>query len=293
MKKVLKWVGIVIGAIVAIFLIALGVIYYLSNQDLNARHDIEPVALEIPEPDSAMLALGEHLANVRACTGCHGSNLGGGVMIDNFAMGTIASSNLTSGEGGIGGTYTDEDWVRAVRHAVAPDGRPLKIMPSQEFIHLGREDLVALLAYIKQVPPVDWTPPEPRVGPMARALYVLTPGFPLLEHSKIDNSLPLRDAPTPEVSPEYGEYMAVSCYGCHGTDLAGQPSGPPGTPPSRNLTILQDWTEEQFLRAVREGIRPSGDTLHAFMPRWVSATDTEVAAVYTYLQSLEPIEKGQ
>ena len=291
MKKVLKWVGIFLGGVIALFLIALGIIYYLSNQDLNARHDIEPVALEIPEPDSAMLALGEHLAGVRACTGCHGANLGGEVMIDNFAMGTIASSNLTSGEGGIADTYTDEDWVRAVRHAVAPDGRPLKIMPSQEFIHLGRQDLAALLAYVKQVPPVDWTAPEARVGPMARALYVLTPGFPLLEHSKIDNSLPLKDAPTPEVSPEYGEYMAVSCYGCHGTDLAGQPSGPPGTPPSRNLTILQDWTEEQFLRAVREGIRPSGDTLHTFMPRWVAATDTEVAAIYAYFQTLEPIEK--
>ena len=148
-----------------------------------------------------------------------------------------------------------------------------------------------MLAYVKQVPPVDWTPPESRVGPMARALYVLTPGFPLLEHSKIDNSLPLLDAPTPEVSPEYGRYMAVSCYGCHGTDLAGATAGPPGTPPSRNLTKLQNWSEDEFIRAVREGIRPNGDTLHTFMPRWVSATDTEVAAVFVYLQTLEPIEK--
>lgn len=291
MKKVLKWFAILLGGIVAILLIALGVIYYLSDQDLNATHDVDPVALEIPEPDSAMLALGEHLASVRACTGCHGPNLGGEVMIDNFAMGTIASSNLTSGEGGIGDTYTDEDWVRAVRHAVRPDGRPLKIMPSQEFIHLGRQDLVALLAYIKQVPPVDWTPPEARVGPMARALYVLTPGFPLLEHSKIDNSIPLTDAPTPEVSVAYGKYMAVSCYGCHGSDLAGAAAGPPGTPPSRNLTKLQSWNEEQFIRAVRQGIRPTGDTLHTFMPRWTAATDTEVAAIFMYLQSLEPIEK--
>jgi len=56
MKKVLKWVGIFLGGVIALFLIALGVIYYLSNRDLNARHDIEPVALEIPEPDSALLA---------------------------------------------------------------------------------------------------------------------------------------------------------------------------------------------------------------------------------------------
>jgi mono/diheme cytochrome c family protein len=279
-----------LGSIVALILITLGVIYYLSNQDLNTHYAIDPVALDIPEPDSATLAHGEHVARVRGCMGCHGDNLGGEVMSDDFAIGHISSSNLTSGAGGIGSTYSDEDWIRAVRHAVAPDGRPLKIMPSHEFIELGRQDLAAMIAYIKQVPPVDWAPAEDRVGPMARALYVLTPGFPLLEHSKIDHSLPLRDAPTPAATAEYGQYMVVSCYGCHGTDLVGASAGPPDTPRSGNLTKLQSWSEDEFVRAVREGIRPNGDTLHAFMPRWTSATDTELAAVYLYLQSLEPID---
>jgi len=291
MKKILKWLTIVLGSIIALLLIGLGVIYYLSNQELNTHYDIEPVALEIPTPDSAMLARGEHIANTRGCLSCHGENLAGEVMVDNFPLGTISSSNLTSGAGGIGGVYTDADWIRAVRHAVRPDGKPLKIMPSQEFIHLGREDLIALLAYVKQVPPVDWTPPEVRIGPLARALYILTPGFPLLEQRKIDHSTPLPEVPVAEVSVEYGKYMALSCHGCHGADLAGGPAGPPGTPPARNLTKLHDWTQEQFFHAVRDGVRPNGDTLHTFMPRLSATTDMEVAAIFTYLQTLEPIDK--
>lgn len=291
MKTVFRWLAILLGSLLAVILIGLGVIYFLSDRALNADYDIEPAALVIPEADSVIIADGERLVNVRSCTGCHGAALSGEVMIDEFPMGRISASNLTSGEGGIAGRYTDDDWVRAIRHAVGPDGKPLMVMPSMEFVHLGRDDLATIISYIKQLPPVDWTPPENSVGPLARALYILTPGFPLLETDRIDHSLGLKDAPSMGVTPEYGEYMAVSCIGCHGEDYAGKPSGPPGVPPSANLTALKDWSEEDFFRAVRDGVRPTGDTLHTFMPRWTAVTDTELAAVWSFLGTLEPVSK--
>ena len=64
-------------------------------------------------------------------------------------IGTLRAPNLTPG--GVGGTYTDTDWIRALRHGVAPDGTPLVFMPSWEYYYLSKEDLGALIAYLKQL----------------------------------------------------------------------------------------------------------------------------------------------
>lgn len=288
MKKILKWTGIVLGSLVVLVLMALAVVYVITNGRMNEAYEVDPVALTLPPPDSALIARGAHLADIRACTGCHGENLAGDIMVDDPALGRISAANLTSGKGGIAASYSDEDWVRSIRHGVGTDGKPLLIMPVEEFIHIGREDLAALLAYIKQVPPVDNELPEQKLGPIARVI-MLSGG--LLQAEEVDHAMPLPETPTPGVTVEYGEYLATTCLGCHGEDYTGGPvAGPPGTPPARNLTTLKDWTEAEFFNATKDGIRPTGDTLHAFMPRWTSMTDDEVQAIWVYLQSLDPVD---
>ena len=47
------------------------------------------------------------------------------------AFGTLAAPNLTRGAGGLGSTFTDTDWVRAIRHGIHRDGTSLLIMPSE------------------------------------------------------------------------------------------------------------------------------------------------------------------
>ncbi|MBT8399632.1 MAG: cytochrome c, partial [Rhodothermia bacterium] len=285
--KILKWFGILVVTILILVVIMGVVIYVSSTADINERYNIDPVSLELPLADSSIVDLGHHVARTR-CIGCHGENLGGRVMVDDKAFGLISASNLTKGEGGIGGTYSIEDWVRAIRHAVGPDGKPLLVMPAVEFIHLGREDLEAVIAYVSQVPPVDWTPPKQKIGPMARALHFFVDDFPMINAAKVDHSLPLSEVPDRAPTAEFGEYLSRGCTGCHGPQLTGAASGPPDTPPSANLTLLQNWTEDDFVRAVREGVRSSGDTLHTFMPRLTSFTDVEVAALWAYLSQLEP-----
>ncbi|MDX1429728.1 MAG: c-type cytochrome [Rhodothermales bacterium] len=289
MKKILKWIGILLAAIVTLLVIMGVVVYISSSSDLNRRYDIQPVAIDIPAADSAALSVGEHVARTR-CTGCHGDNLGGRVMVDDRAFGRISSSNLTRGEGGIGNEYSDEDWIRAIRHAVGPDGSPLLVMPAQELIHLGREDLAAVIAYIKQVPAADWSPPEQKIGPMARAMHFFVEDFPMLGAATVDHSTTLTEVPPRGPTAEYGRYLSSTCIGCHGPDLTGAANGPPGTPPSANLTRLQAWSGDDFVRGVREGIRPTGDTLHAMMPRFQSFTDDEIGALWAYLSSMEPAD---
>ena len=238
MKKVLKWASILIGSLFGILLVALGIVYFLSNQDLDSRYEIEPVAVSIPEPDSTMIERGRHVSEIRGCTGCHGENLAGEVMIDDGGFGRISAANITSGTGSAITNYTDRDWVRTLRHGVAPDGRPLLVMPANEFVHLGREDLIAVIAYVKQVPPIDNELPEQKIGPIARVLHLMNEDFPLLNVDKVDHSMPLPETPASGVYPEFGRYIAIACQGCHGSDLASPVPGPPDAPPPVSYTPL-------------------------------------------------------
>jgi hypothetical protein len=64
----------------------------------------------------------------------------------------------------------ERDWVRAIRHGVGPDGRPLVFMPSHEFYPIGDDDLSAMITYMESVPAVDRVNPANRIGPLAALL---------------------------------------------------------------------------------------------------------------------------
>ncbi len=58
-------------------------------------------------------------------------------------------------------------------------------------------------------------------------------------------------------------------------------------------TALGTWTEVDFARAIRQGLRPDGSAISTDMP-WESFrlyTDEEVHAIWTYLQTVDPIAK--
>jgi len=62
---------------------------------------------------------GKHLVGARyVCVECHGQDFGGGVMVEDDAIGTLYGPNLTSGKGSKVLSYRIEDWDRIVRHGV-------------------------------------------------------------------------------------------------------------------------------------------------------------------------------
>ncbi len=295
-KRIFRGLGIALGALVGLLVLAVAVVYGVSSSRLSKQYEVqpEPVALS---SDSAVVARGRHLAEARlGCADCHAPDLGGRVMIESPAFGRIVAPNLTRGEGGIGGRYTDADWVRATRHGVAADGRALVIMPSPEFHRLSREDLVAVLSYARQVAPVDRTLPTSKFGPIARAMVTFS--AEAVPARALDHDSPFPAAPVEEVSADYGRYLAGTggCLGCHGPDLAGAPSHEPGGVPAANLTPagrIGQWSETDFLRAMREGKRPDGSAIDPAMP-WQAMgrmTDVELQAIFAYLRSLPPVEK--
>ena len=194
MKKVFKWIGL---SVLGLLVLLLGSVYALSGLAFNKEYKIRVEKVAIPT-DSASILRGKHLVEaVAKCVDCHKEDMAGGMVIDAMPMlGRVAATNLTRGKGGVGSTYTDDDWVRAIRHGVRPDGSPLMVMPSQEFWHQDDDELGAIIAYIKSLPPVDRTVPERTVGPMARFLY-LADQIPLVPAEKIDHDAPRPAAPPP------------------------------------------------------------------------------------------------
>ncbi|HET6566675.1 MAG TPA: c-type cytochrome [Rhodothermales bacterium] len=295
MRKAFKWVGIVLGGIIVLLMIAVAAVYLITNSRFHEKYNVQVADLTI-SADSASIARGHHVATVRGCVDCHGENLAGKPFMEDPAIGYLYAANLTTGKGGVGGNMSDADWVRAIRHGVRPDGTPLLWMPSQEFNGLSNQDLSDLIAYLESVPPVDHTQPANSVGPLGRTLY-LAGILPLLPVELIDHSAKQVEAVTPGPTAEYGEYLAATCAGCHGEHFSGgkMPGAPPSMPIPLNITPdketgIGNWTEADFSRALRDGKRPDGTQLDPFMPYRVfkHMSDDEVQALWAFLQTLPP-----
>lgn len=298
MKKVFKWIGIVLGSLIGLILVAGLILFLIGNARLNKVYTFEPTNLTLPT-DAASIEYGKHRAE-SLCQGCHGPDLSG---VEGWfsapPLGMIDSANLTSGEGGAGREFTsDEDWVRAIRHGIDPQGKPLFMPAVASTSRLSDEDLASIIAYVKSVPPVDHKVQERYFTPLARIL--LAAGMlGKLPVEEVSHDIHV-SAPERGVSAEYGEYLVDTndCRLCHGPNLNGGPFPDPTiTKISPNLTPggeLGFWTEEDFMNTIRTGKTPSGYELDPnFMPwkDYGQFYDDELKAVFMYLQSLPKLEQ--
>jgi mono/diheme cytochrome c family protein len=293
MSRVFKWIGLGGAIFFSLLAVLLTVVYAKGTMDINSSFSVEPKQIAVPT-DAAAIARGNHLAHaVSACVGCHGDNLGGNTMIHDEMIGLVEAPNLTTGHGGVGGTYTDADFVRAIRHGVGKDGRGLLIMPSKAFSSLSDEDLGAVIAYVRSVPPVDNETEPIHIKPFGRLLAAMGAFGDVVSAKVIDHDAQRPVSVAAAVTPQYGGYLVdvADCHACHGADLSGGQSGEPGAPPAPDLTPggeLQDWTEADFITALRTGVAPGGRQLSDYMPwkEYGKMTDNELKAVWAYLRSL-------
>lgn len=298
MRKVLRVLGFLLAGLALVVVALAAYIYVASSMRLNRTYAVEVQPLAI-NTDVDTIERGKHLATaITKCAECHGENLGGAVFLD-IPPGRIVASNITSGRNGVAAQMTDEDWVRAIRYGIDTNGHALLVMPTEEFHVMDDADLAAVIAYMKSVPPVDSDLPPTEMRFLGRALMAFGQLNMLgTEHISLTPPPP---APPAGVTIEYGRYLANigGCVGCHGPGLSGGrvPGTPPELPPASNLTPsgqLQVWSEEDFFRAMREGMRPGDIPIHPFMP-WKATrlmTDDEIRATLAYLRSVPPKESG-
>lgn len=297
MKKIFKWIGIVLGSLVGLILVVGVVLYLMGSARLNKTYDFPASNIVIPT-DAASIEYGKHRVE-SLCAGCHGSDLSGIVnWFEAGPLGTIDSANLTAGAGGIGQEFSaDEDYVRAIRHGIDPEGKPIFMPAVVSTAHLSDQDLGSIIAYLKTVPPVDHKTNGQNFKPLAKILLVLGV-LPQLPVEVVSHEIHVT-APERGATVEYGEYLVNinDCRVCHGPNLNGGPFPDPTiTLISPNITPggeLGFWTEEDFVNTIRTGTTPSGHQLSEHMP-WKDYRlfyDDEFTAIWLYLQSLPKLEQ--
>lgn len=298
--KFYKWLlfivaGIIIGLSVLLTMAYL-VTEYQRNQVYTPHHG--PISYDLS--DEEMLLRGKHIATIRQCVDCHGEGLAGKITYEDAITGLVVSTNLTTGEGGVGDLYSDEALIGAIRSGLDHRGKPTAFMPSDEYTRLDRDDISALIAYIRNLDPVDNVLPKSRIGLLARVGHLLLPSVELFNARTIDHTQPIPEPVADRTPLEMGDYLAIACSGCHGAGFSGGRilGVPPEWPEASNLTpagSIGSWDLDDFVKAMRTGTLPNGHNMNSeYMPWNVYQymTDEELNGLFIYLQSLPPKETG-
>ena len=299
MKKVFKWIGIVLGSLIGLILVAALGLYIKGNSQLSKTYDFPPSGIIAPT-DAASIERGRHKVET-LCTGCHSADLGGVVGWTSVGpLASIDSANLTSGDGGIGQEFvTDEDYVRAIRHGIGTDGKPIYMPAVAAFQYFSDEDLGAIIAYLKSVPPVDRKTNGSQFTVLGKVIFAtgMFGELPVETAGHQNNVV----APVAGITIEYGEYLVKTgdCRACHGQELAGGAYPDPSvTQIVPNLTMggeLATWSEADFLKAMQTGVTPSGHQLDPDLMPWQETSllsSEELQAIWLFLQSLPKLPQA-
>ena len=180
----LRWGARLLAGALSLVLITAGVVYGISERRIRDRFTVPDHAIAVLD-DAAAVARGRHLAVTRGCVECHGTNLGGRVMLEDPAhveaeptarYGAYLAAGCTGchGPGDSGGKipgtppdwkpaanitpagighYTEADFIRALREGRRPNGAPIdSLMPWRLTREMTDVELRALYAYLRTVP---------------------------------------------------------------------------------------------------------------------------------------------
>ncbi|MEL6615699.1 MAG: c-type cytochrome [Bacteroidota bacterium] len=283
MSNTTKRIGIALGGLVTLVLVAGVGLYVVGSGKIAAAHSVAVSPLAVPA-DSASIARGAHLAQIYGCTDCHGSDLSG-LEMENAPPFRLVASNLTPA--GRGAEYTTAaDWDRAIRHGVRPDGTALFAMPSGAYNKVADTEAVALIAYLQTLPPVENDLRGVEWKPMGRLLAA----GPIDLASMVYTSAPPKQAPAPDSTVAYGEYVAKGmCAYCHGENLEGQIIEGPEEVLAPDLRASGAWTADQFHRTLTTGVKPDGTEMDPLVMPWTTTaamTLAEREGVRRYLAQL-------
>ena len=310
MKKFLTGLLFLVLAIVVL----IGCFVAYIQIDGIPKYETEKVDLKV-EITPERVAMGSKIAAMQ-CVQCHrGSDnkLSGRVLGEvPTDFGEIHSANITnSKEHGIG-KWTDGEIYYLLRTGCRPDGQYIPVyMP--KFPNMSEYDIQSVIAWLRSE--------QPEVQASEIASVPSKPSFlvKFLSHvafKKIPlNQKPIAEPDTTNLSA-YGRYLVAGrydCYPCHSADFktlnmefpektGGYCGGGntmltmEGKPIfTANITVddetgIGTWTEEDFVKALHEGVNKEGKALRFPMLRYNNLTNQEVKAIFTYLRSVPVIK---
>lgn len=283
------------------------------------------LALAAPAPPAAAdVAHGAYLVEtILACGNCHtpkdGSgnpirdrNLSGGLAFDTPAFAATAPNITPDRETGIG-DWSDAEIRRALVEGIRPEHVPLAgvplaaVMPIAFYKALRPEDLDAIVAYLRSVPPIRNRVPEP--------IYRQQPTHAVYP-----------DAERPYVTAdmgnpvERGRYLATigHCMECHSPMVAGRvdyqhglgrggrrfgqslvkgfaASWPGSVAPNitpHPTTGIGAWSDAEIARAITQGVARDGRRLQPPMAfAWYAGLrPDDLAALVAWLRTIPPLD---
>jgi fructose 5-dehydrogenase cytochrome subunit len=265
---------------------------------------------ELPAEATELVMRGEYLAKAADCGACHtapgGKPFAGGLAITS-PVGTIYSTNITpSVRYGIGG-YSEEQFARALRRGVRPDGANLyPAMPYTSYALFTDADVHALYGYfLRGVVPVDTPGPRTEL-PFPMNIRATMIGWNLL----FLNKAPLQPDPRQSDAWNRGRYLvqgAAHCSACHtprgflmqerdGQALAG---GQVGAWYAPNITSdlnsgIGSWSQGELVQYLRSGdarakAQAAGSMGEAVEHSFQYLTDADLNAMATYVRTVGAI----
>ena len=247
---------------------------------------------------------GDYLVNsIMGCGNCHtpagpqgfdtSKALSGRLVDDSPAMHAV-SANITPG--GPVKDWTDEQFMKAIREGIRPDGTLIgPPMPFEVYGGISDDDLASIVAYLRSVPAVEndpgvskyniplppaWGPPITTVAAVPEGVTVEYGAYLAgpLGHCTVCH--------TPQM--ENGQFDFANRLGAGGMAFA----GPGGTVVAANITPtgLSGYTDEQLATLITHGTRPNGSVLSPPMPTYFLASlrPDDVKALILYLRQLPP-----
>ncbi len=257
------------------------------------------------QPSPETIALGKALTIAGDCASCHTADpakpFAGGKRIDT-PFGGIYPPNLTPDRDTGLGAWSDDDFYRALRYGVAPNGSGYyPAFPYPNFTKLIRDDILAIRAYLATLAPVRNSVPPPelrfplnyRVVMRAWNYLFFRPGIIMPDQSKSG-------------AWNRGRYLVeglAHCGACHtpknifGADKRGQPFGGglvAGMFAPRldgaERSGLKSWSVEdiaEYLQSGRNGRSHAGPLMSEVVVNSTSLmSDADIRAIATYLKEL-------
>lgn len=308
MKKALKVLGMLLGVVI-LAIAGFATFIYLDWPVKKTPGSITVDAKPTPE----RLARGKKLVGMR-CAGCHyDQNTGAltGIQMRDAppAFGELYTHNITGHPQKGLGRYSDGELAYLLRTGIRKDGNftgPMMASP-----HLGDEDLSSIIAFLRSDDPWvasrDIDDRQTKPGMLLKVLMHLA--WKPMPVPKGPIAIP---ALTDKIA--YGKYVAHGlgdCFACHSADFKSmnleEPEKSGGYMGGGNQmrdasgrdiftanitpddTGIGKWTEDEFVRAVRMGIRKDGRALRYPMITFAELSEDEVRALYAYLMTVPKI----
>jgi len=314
MKRVLRGLGVIAGAVVLVLAICIGLFFWRFPR-------VAPAPTGAFARSAQRIERGRYLANhVTVCIDCHSARdwavfsgpiqpgtegRGGERFGEEYGFpGTFYAANITPA--GIG-DWSDGEILRTITSGVTRNGRAMfPVMPYTSYRSLSQEDAEAIVAYLRTLQPIGGSYPAAHLN------------FPM---NLIVCTIPQPYAPSP--APDrantvaYGQYLTTiaGCAECHtprqkgapvaGMELAGGmdfalPRG--GVVHSANITPdpktgIGAWSRDAFISRF-QNFRPgqpqpkvAPGEFNTVMPwtMYAGMSDEDLGAIYAYLRTVKPI----